>query len=377
MGTKLVPVLLVALLPLLCVCGGGGGGGSGDPEPPGPEAVLQGSYYLYGYTLTYPDAIGPGTEPDLPSCSWGVATADGAGSMDLVMQGNRDGEFDSEPGEGTLSYVVPSPGVLELPPPVGPGIPYLGGHVSPSGRFASVAKIVADEQPGILVFTRRGGTYSDASLDGAYVICGFYTHPVPIALFGGVSISSPGHGDATVAANVAGTPSGSGPVSLSYSISGNGDTSLDIGSLTDMHGGTVAGGDVVVVGGAAADGLPPALFAFVRGSTDRTLADFDGDYAIVGYRYDVSADAYLSATGVLTADGVGGYTTTLTVTDGETLWEDVAGGGTYDISAAGVLLLTNTLGDIYTGALSPDGASAVASGAINVGHDPAIYFLHR
>ena len=59
------------------------------------------------------------------------------------------------------------------------------------------------------------------------------------------------------------------------------------------------------------------------------------------------------------------------------LQEDVAGGGAYDISTAGVLLLTNTLGDVYTGVLSPDGSCAIASGAINVGHEPAFYFLHR
>lgn len=378
MGTRLALVVLVAVFPLLCVCGGGGGGdGGADPGPAPPEAVIDGTYFVTSYMLSYPvGGLGIGS-PDHPCCGWGTAVSDGAGTLAWTIRRNVDYDLDPEIETGDLTYAVPSAGTVQILMPVGPALPYMGGHVSPDGRYAALAKLVADESPAMFLMLARRGSYSDASLSGSYVLSGFACQPDPSAIFGAVDITSPGAGSGHAAINTAGASGGAGPIAMTYSTSGDGSIDLSLAGFTGIEGGIAAGGDVVVAGGSATDGLPPGLFALVRSSTDRTLADFQGDYGIVGYRYDVSADAFVSATGTLNADGAGTFTTSLTVTDGVALGEDVPGGGTYDISSVGVLLLTNTLGEMFTGALSPDGSCAIASGAINVGRDPAFFFLHR
>lgn len=375
MGTRLVPVVLAALLPCVGACGGGGGG---DPVPPGPEAVLQGVYHAQVLALSWP-VSGPGMgDPEYPSCEWGTATADGAGLLELDLTRNVDGEIDPDPAEATVAYTVDPDGSLGFLDRADPSVRFLAGRVAPDGRLATVAKCVADQQPAVVLLERRDGmSYGDATVSGLYVTCGFFASPAATAVYGGVSIGAPGTGTATLATNKEGGVVAASSSPLAYSVASNGATTLSIGALTDLAGGTFLGGDLVVVAGAGIDGKPPTLIAFVRASSDRTEADFSGRYAIVGWQYDVSAGDYIAMAGTLTADGAGTYTTSITMTNGDVVLEDVAGGGAYDVSSVGVLLVSNTLGDVYTGGLSPDGSFAIAAGAIDTGHDPAFFFLYR
>jgi len=315
--------------------------------------------------------------PDHPSCEWGTVTSDGAGHLALSLERNVDGSLDPDPYTGTMSYEADPDGSIGILDRTDPDLRVMAGRVAKNGRLAALAKRVADEQPTLLLLERREGTYSDASISGLYVTAGFMAQPAATSFFGGASIGGSGTGTATLGTNKEGGVAAPSDVPLTYSVAANGDTTMAIGVLTGLVGGTFRSGDLVVVAGSATDGVAPGLFAFVRSSSGRTLADLSGTYAFVGWRWLGASDRYLSMAGTLTADGAGTYTTLVTRTDGVVVQEDVAGGGTYDISAAGAISLHDATGDVYNGALSPDGAFAIAAGALDTPDDPAFFFLHR
>ena len=129
-------------------------------------ASLSGDYgiitYMYETGTTQPNTTTVGTPANPPlgfTCTKGILTFDGAGSVSLTGTRNTDGA--SSPDTGSASYSVSSGGILTL---VGGG----GGTGALLAGGSVLIWTTTANQPQLSLCVKRGGTFSTASLNGAY-----------------------------------------------------------------------------------------------------------------------------------------------------------------------------------------------------------------
>ncbi len=355
---------------LTCGCGGGGGGGGGGPE----ASVFAGTYYLTHIEVT----AGP---PRELTAGWGKSTADGFGGFTADVTRNSSGDVTGPHSiTGYVTTVAPDR-TLTWQTALSPGVDVAVGGVSANGGIAALGWVEEDADPGILILTRQQGSFGLASLDGEYHTCGLrYVLGLDRidSYFGTAAFDGAGGGAALDVINREGIvlpPLGT--ATFTYSLTASGSTTLDFGGGKRWKGGTLAGGDLVVVAGATTDLLSPMLYAMVRESAAASLATLSGRYFVVGLRYVVGGPSFLSVHGTAVANGAGAVTVTLTSNNEGTISDQAPDASTYAVAPDGSLHVTNAAGDVLTGGVSSAGDFAILSGGTGLGQDPMFLFLLR
>jgi len=123
-------------------------------------------------------------------------------------------------------------------------------------------------------------------------------------------------------------------------------------------------------GGAGAN--PPGLIAAVKQGTGVTLATLSGVYSIGSLSFS-TATIGDGETFTLYFDGAGDFNGTASENQNGTS-EIISWSGTYAVSGTGVLTLTDTSGDVYTGGVSADGNIVVAAALTGGGTEPPRIF---
>lgn len=363
-------VLFVAGAGLMLSSGGCGGGDGGTPGP-GTDAFV-GTYYYFGLGGTETPSMNLWT-------GWGTVTADGMGSLRLSTTSNRLGAV-LGPGSDTFLYAIGADRSIGWrDAPADPD--FFRGRISPDGRNVVLgeARTGPLTEPAMAVLLRQEGTYSVASLDGAYHLAG-WLHNVPAtensSHFGFATFNGAGTGTYFGPGNVEGALPAIGALPFSYTVAADGTLQMDFGTWS-WRGGVVAGGELVVVGGAIDDDDFPVLQAFVKEINFGSLAMLTGDYFLAGMEHDFTTPGFRSSTGTATADGLGGIQLTFTRNDEGTVTTSPTESMTYDVDLDGEVYLTTGAGEDYIGGITPSGDVVILGGPNTPGAEPGFFFLIR
>lgn len=347
-------LLLVVLLATAC----GGGGDSSTPIESAPS--FEGDWHFVLLT-----AGGGGFR-----AAWGTATSDAAGAVATSTSSNTDGGISTDVPASATASVAPD-GTFTFTSVGGT----LHGGISRAGDVAVCASLPSTT-PVIAVFLRKAGSFSTASLNGAF-------HAVRMRRKLGVSSASGqrsggitydgvgGTSDALPAAgNDDGAIVGGGFGTGTYSVDAEGH--LTVGN---MRGGVLAGAAALIAGGRTSG--DPMITVSLPVSTAATNARFAGSYAVVGMQSHPTSGAWQSTVAELLANGSGGGTMSGTA-NGETGSLTIGPAATpWAIDGAGALDLTLYDGSTLKGGISPDGRLAILGGATQTGMAPAIFVLVR
>lgn len=353
-------LLALTISLLLAACGGGsksGGGGSAS------VATLSGFYWAVAITAT--------TVTTDSETTWGSMIADGAGSIMPNTTSNDDGVVSMPLIFNSFDYEVDPNGEIRFL--LGP-TPVYRGRISDDGRYAVLSSLTA---PRIIVISRREGTHSAASVVGSYQFAGagFRTGPAAYfmsAAFDGVGMYS---GQGTV--NEAGSFDG-GIILGTYAVTSGGGVDASVLGLA-FEGGITGDGNLMLLGGGTGGGTnPQAWFLTRRPDAGGTNSLFSGSYYACGVETVLgTTDEAQGFWSVVRADGSGTFTM-----QGQTTG---AGGvaplslsGTYSVAGNGVLTMDRAgLGENLSGAVSPDGRIAIASGGTTANSNPVMIVMFR
>jgi hypothetical protein len=357
---------LVLGVVLLSACGGGGPGGGGST---GERAAFSGTYRYFS-VAPYPGA------PFFVTTYFGTVTAQTDGDLDFRISYNRAGSVDG-PVLLQRGHDLAADGTLTWSRFPGPdGIDSQGG-LSPAGDRGVLARIQPGEGPVLHVVLRSEGVHDDASLDGRYH-WGAFSFSAPgetIAIWGGTAeFDAAGGVDLSFGTNVDGTIGiVGGPYPASYSIAATGDVAMTF-DTSQLSGALAGGKEVVVLAGSTNEGGDPALLVFVRASAAASSGSLNGRYFIAGVSGDVAG--YTGMTGLMEADGAGGYEVRFTRNADGVIEEDGAPSpGTYSIAADGRLVLED--GAPLEGAVSPDGRFGFLAGGTSDAWHPQLFVFCR
>jgi hypothetical protein len=204
-------------------------------------------------------------------------------------------------------------------------------------------------------------TASLSSLAGSWISVGLTQSATPYASAAALTIGSDGSysGSQTTldVTGVANTQTVSGAAG-SYAVTSN------VVSIGGENGYISANGDFLVLtdvvqqaGGAAAN--YPTLTAAVKQGTGVTLATLSGVYSLGGMSYATASTGDGDSVTVF-FDGLGNFSGTVAENDngtyGSTTWS-----GTYTVTSSGVLTLTDSNANVFTGGVSADGNVVVAA----------------
>jgi hypothetical protein len=368
MLTHVSRALAVSALAALTSCGGSGGGGGGPPV-----VVLLDNATLNGpYFMVY--MAGESGPPDAEGAT-GLGTSDGEGGVPVSQTTNDMGTVTGPTG---ISYEYSVAGDGELAMGVGV-IEVARGGVSADGECALVASSAFGPKPAVMALLRRGGTYSDASLSGAYHFVGF-----AVSVGGGESVGFTGPvtadgagtlSGAAVGVNLMGTV-GTAAVSGTYAIAADGTAQFTTSVPETFAGGVIKGGAVAVFGGSVTAGDAPGLLVFVRAAVSASDATFQGAYWAVTLSRDAVTGEFRSQTGTVTSDGAGNLTLEAVSNTEGTFVVEPPQPATYGVAADGTLTVGGG-GHTMVGAITEDGSFAVAGGGTSPGSDPILVLLCR
>lgn len=349
----------------IVACGGGGGGG-GDPV-----ALFNGVHYLVGVS----GENDPG--PEVRS-TWGTVTSGGLGVMDTAIWHNASGVPEGPQVETGTPYLIGEDRGVTIVDPMDPAKTRATGRIAASGAVLALGSTQGGSEPGMWITALEGGTFSDASLNGAYHYCGFGFDPGSGADTGTTGIATfDGNGTVTLAAteNREGIPSSEGG-SVGYSVGTDGSVTFDLAAPQSVRGGILAGGNLVVVAGLEFGPSYPIVLIFIPMSSNASPSLVSPEYFITGLEADISSGDYESITGLIVTDGKGGYTAHTTRNEEGVISGDPTTTGNYVLESDGRISIT-TPGGTYRGGLSPDGAFAVLGGPLTANDNPALFFLLR
>ena len=368
---------LFLALSLLGVCLASGmtgcGGGSGAPPPTASKNLFAGSYdvaAVWGMQIPAPSRV---------AGMWGTAVADGVQSVSVDIASNELGVIDPAYLTGTIDYSIGLDRTLGWRSTGGPFLDVWSGGISADGHVAAVAS-VQPSQPTVFLLTRRVGSWSDASLEGDYHLCGFsfnYVLALHTGWMGTITFDGTGGASVSVGANYDGTIAPFGPSPVSYAVAANGVVTLDFGGSITVQGSITGGGDVVIASGSTTSDGPAAIYALVRASAATSAATFSGEYHVAGFAKDILTNEHRCMTGWMRPDGatdVSWITSNVVERDA-----GVRGGGvgTFTVVGNGSLLISTQLTDNLRGAVSPTGDFAVLGRISDPGSDPTFLFLYR
>jgi hypothetical protein len=211
------------------------GGGAFD------NSSLAGTYFNVGY------AWQPAASPYHYTIS-GLLTFDGVGGWTTTMDGNREGLLvTGATNTGTYSIAADGSASLSDPGTVFLGTVLFGGELLVLGTFGSGARVE------IVLCARKGGTFTQSSMQGDYWVVGFGSNPVGHDHFsssGSCAFDGTGSLTWTGSQNAEGTITSLNGMTETYAIASDGTLTLvnsGIGSGLTLRGGVVAGGALALV----------------------------------------------------------------------------------------------------------------------------------
>lgn len=352
--------LVLALLLLLSCCGGGAKGNDGGSAD---LSNLTGTYWAVALAAT--------TVTTDSETTWGTLVSDGAGSIMPHTTTNDDGVVSTPLLTSSFGYEIDANGEIRFL--LGPN-PVYRGRITDDGRYAVLSSL---GEPRIIVLVRREGTHTVADIAGTYAFAGagFATGPAAYtmsAAFDGIGLFA-----GTGAVNEAGSLDG-GTHSGTYGVSPSGAVSMGILGVPFLGG---LGGDnnFVLLGGGTTNGNDPLGWFLVRrpdtGAGNSLLA---GTYYAGGVETVLgSMDEAQAFWGVVQANGLGGFTLQGQTT-GPGAVAPLALSGTYGVAGDGTLTMNRGgLIENLTGAVSPDGRVAIASGGTTASSNPVLILMFR
>lgn len=203
------------------------------------NATLSGSYYNVGFAFHPPG--------NYHYTFTGLLTFDGLGAWSASMTGNTDGTV-SGPWTNSGSYSVASDGSVSL---TDPAVAFIGGVLA-GGDVLILGTFTATLRSEIVVAIRKGGTFSNSSLTGAYRLVFLGSNPPGHHHFSGTgSCSFDGAGVLTWngTQNTGGSVASVSTVTESYSIAADGTltiTNSGVGTGLTLQGGVLDGGNFAV-----------------------------------------------------------------------------------------------------------------------------------
>ncbi len=365
---------LVLCALFLAACGGSDGTttvvvAAGEQPPP---ALFNGAYHM--------SIIGGSTAGGLENflVSWGDATADPeTGLLSFTGSANADGVVNAS--DENLPFEERSDRELALEPFL-PAYDALQGGVSEDGSVAAAAAATPFIPPYLMLFTRAGSGYDNATVAGTYQFAAMSSTAVGNstgALWGTITFDGAGGGNAEVTTNAEGAIVGPFVVPINYTVEPDGGLQLAINGALILQGGIGADGEVALLGGGVIAGDNPTQYVLVRQGAGLADADLDGIYFFAGLTQEVGSNLYGSISGHLLADGAGsafftGYVNNqgdVTVEPPEPLTTTVAGDGTISVTTGG--------GDVFHGSLSASGRFGIFAGPDGPGTNPSFFFFFR
>jgi hypothetical protein len=362
-----IPLALVfggGLALLASACGGGGGGTTAQPI----DARLFAGTYSVSF-LSLDDGA-----PDTGRAWWGTGIADGAGSWTPTIGQNANGVIQAPATLPPFSYTVGSDRTWAWQEG---SVDVLRGGISADGRVVTAATIVSGGTPTFLTLVRREGSFGLGSLNGVYHLCALvYDHSAPeldawwgTATFdgaGGVTFAYALSEDGVIA------PPTGGPTT--YTVAADGATTLAAPPPAVYEGGILLGGDLVILSGSSTATRDPGMMILIRQGSGLGPASAMGTYFLAGASRGGGGGGFESVTGPATFDGAGSVSVTLTRNDDGVITTDPPQTVGYAIAGNGAFTV-NAGGDLFQGAISPDGRFAMISGETTGSGNPQINFL--
>jgi hypothetical protein len=223
-------------------------------------------------------------------------------------------------------------------------------------------------QPGMSVGVLPNASATTASIDGDYTlvnITGTYSAEA-VSVYDATITVANGAVTGTYVENNAGTITTGNPFTGTWSVTNGAITVTAYGS-----GAVSADGDLIVLSNDAPPRADPSIEVAVRRGTGVTNATFEGVYSVSEYG-GAATTALFGEAITLFAYGNGTYSVIFTRNAGGTATTNNTDTGTYIIATDGTLTLTDSKGDVYTGALAADG-NALVLASVTTTQDPAIF----
>lgn len=376
---RALALLLLGLLGLLGLSGCGSGSSDGG-APPAGDARFLGFYHSVQF-----GGLG-GTPAYHAATQWGTAIGNGAGSLLYGTLRSDDGGAAWVVPPLTISCSIDKPGTFLV------GLPWVTGRggISSDDRLlvfggvppsSTVHPGVLPPFPSINLLLRKGTGLSAASMAGSFhftelrydIAASQLNSNVGTSVFDSVA----GKVTTTVAVhNRGGFIEGPlGAFKIDYTVASDGT----LASPGVSSGGMLVGGDFAAIAGFAGGGAPQ-LSVFVRKATAASVATLKGIYDVVGV---VAANAEPGVwhgqglVALLSADGVGGFTSVGLLNLEGVPFSPATSSGTYFVSADGALELFVTGGPIYWGGITESGRIASLSGGITSVDSPGLFVLSR
>ncbi len=363
---------------MLVLTTGACGSGSTTTTPTGttttptdPLALFSGTYCLAGFS-------GRAGAPDEGSTSWGDIVSDGAGMVVGGMTSNNENGVISGPNPivpPNLPYAVNPGGYLELTLAF---LPFLWGGISSTGAVAAVMQL--SQNPGIFILGKKSGSYTNASLNGAYFLCAFMYDQGALedrTRWGTATFDGAGGGNTNVSSNNQGVIGGPVGAALNYNVAADGTVTGDLLGFA-LTGAILDGGELIVLGGATAAGVP-ILMLLVQSGAGLSNASLTGTYHVTAIEAENAPppDTWLSFITTFAADGAGTFTVgAFTSNSDGSLTTFPPVGSTLDYAVAGNGLLNVNVGEMF-GGVSPSGRYAIFAGGAGAGDDPQFFFLFK
>lgn len=340
--------LLLGLAAGLPACGGGGGddGGGG-----GLNALMRGGYYVFALEG---EEDPPGTY--LVRSSYGSVTFDGIETVFGSLAYNENG-VTGGPETVLEEYYIGTGGVISLE---GSSGAFALGGISRDARVGVLGTRLDDERPQILAVARRGSGFSEASLSGGFHVVSwdFDGAKVHRGLAGMLNAAG---GNATLeydTVNENGMQELGFDDAVAYAVNANGSFTWNAAATPDFTGQLVASGEFGI---AHATSMGPAHLALIRETAGASEATLDGEYFLVGFRYNSAGTGYTSETGRLYPNGAGGGSWSLTFNDSGMITGQGGPLTQYTVQGNGELSVTFD-GIEAEGGVSADGRFAILGG---------------
>ena len=357
---------VIALVCLgLAACGGGGGGTMAPPTPTDP--IGTGTYWTF--LVAGDDDMG---NQEISS-SYGSLAYDASGTIAGSLDANTGGAQGTTPVAG-FTWERVADGTYNWRFPLGGPGPLLSGGMEAAGTVGLFGSVQA-VNPSIGILFRKGGTFDNASLSGAYhrvILRHDFGAPQNLGIVSLMTFDGNGaYADVPALVNSDGLMASGLNSAGTYTVAPDGSFAID----NLVQGALVEGGHFAVAGGGLNAMSAPELQFLLRATSGATNALFNGEYWFVAFLHSQAGPDYISRTGTVTAGGGVLVVTSTENTDsqigsfGDTGGFNVAGNGTLEVALQS--------GEAYRGAISADGSVAILGGGSTAGTPPGVFFLVR
>jgi hypothetical protein len=242
-----------------------------------------------------------------------------------------------------------------------------GGIEGANANAVNGVDIVPTAAPGFSMGVLTNTTATTTSLDGDYTLVGLAGSVSTGAMSSSVATITATNGTVTGTAvsNSGGTISTGTPFNVTWSVSNGVVTVTSYGT-----GAVSADGDLIVLADTT-NGQDPSVDVAVRRGAGVTKATFEGVYSVSQYGGSMVTATFGQAI-TLFAYGNGTYSITFTKNANGTVTQGNTNSGTYAVAADGALTLTDSDGNVYTGALAADGDALVLA-SVSGTETPSIF----